>query len=669
MSHLERRPVEAEDILRLRSVSDPRLSPDGERIVFVVRRTDAEKNRYFSDLWVAPFEEGEPRQFTTGDHGDASPRWSPDGRTIAFISDRGESAQVWLLPADGGEARQLTRLEEGSVNRLQWSPDGTRLAFAYRAKPPEDRKAARELREKEHRSNPPRVVRRLIYRMEGEGFIGEERWHVWVADAQSGEARPVTQGDFDHGAFAWSPDGSELVVVSNHSAEPDITRGHDDFWRVPAEGGEAQRVECTPGPKETVAWSPDGQWLAYYGTTDPEDEWGIKNEALLVAPAAGGEARDLTQLLDRPVGNAILADFRSGGFLGPIWSGDSRGLFCLINDWGGCHLYHAPIEAGEPNRIAGGARDIASLSFDASRRRVVSAIGDARQPGEVYVAEADGGFVYRRRSDVNEALLGEVALAEPEEFTLEGPGGPLHGWTLRPPDFDAGRRYPAILYIHGGPHTQYGHAFMHEFQYLAAAGYVIVYSNPRGSKGYGYEHTAAIRGCWGGPDYADLMAVADHAAALPYVDETRIGVTGGSYGGYMTNWIVGHTARFRAAVTQRSVVNLHSMAGTCDFNFTESRYFGGDAYANPEGLIRQSPLFCAGAVETPLLIIHSEGDLRCPIEQAEQLFAALRRQGKEVEFVRYPREANHGLSRGGPPDLRLDRLRRIREWMDRYLAG
>jgi dipeptidyl aminopeptidase/acylaminoacyl peptidase len=297
----------------------------------------------------------------------------------------------------------------------------------------------------------------------------------------------------------------------------------------------------------------------------------------------------------------------------------------------------------------------------------VAVAGDPLHPGDVYGIELTGAPAeLRRLTDANGSLLAELELAAPEEVVAPSGDGEVHGWLLRP---KSGAPAPLVLYIHGGPHTQYGWSMLHEFQLLAARGYAVLYTNPHGSRGYGQAHVEAIRSDWGGADYRDLMAAVDHAVTLPGIDPERLGVTGGSYGGYMTNWIVGHTDRFRCGITQRSVVNLHSMGGTCDFNFSESPYFGGNTWSEPERFLAQSPLSYAGNVRTPLLILHSEGDLRCPIEQAEQLFAALRRQGKEVELVRYPREANHGLSRCGPPDLRRDRLERILGWLDRWLRA
>jgi len=662
--------ITAEDLLRLRLVYDPQISPDGRRVVYSVKRIDAEKNRYYSELYVVEAEGGEPRAFTPGEHSDSSPRWSPDGRWIAFLSDRDERSQIWLIPTDGGEARKLTNLEEGSIRGLRWSPDGTRLAFSYRPKPAQDRKAAREERQKQHRSTPPREIRRLRYREEGVGYFGEERWHLYVVSVPDGNLVQLTDGNFDEHEPTWSPDGTQIAFLTNRQPDPDLEPNYIDLYVIPATGGTAVGLATPAGPKSNLGWSPDGQWLSYAGHDRPEERWGVSNATVWVVPAAGGEARNLTAALDRPVGDLTLSDTYSfgAGEVGPLWAGDSRTLYVLKSDRGAVHLYRVSVEDGAIVRLTEGGTHVASLSLDRAGRRAAVTLAASTDPGDVYLLDlGEESPTPRRLTHVNRELLAEVQVAVPEEFVAPGEAGPVHGWLLKPPDFDPTRRYPLILYVHGGPHCQYGHAFVHEFQLLAARGYLVLYTNPRGSKGYGYAHTAAIRGDWGNADYRDLMAAVDHAIRLPWVDADRLGVAGGSYGGYMTNWIVGHTDRFRAACTQRSVVNLHSMAGTCDFTFGDREYFDANAWDSPQDYWEHSPLTYAANVRTPLLILHSEGDLRCPIEQADQWFTALYRLGKTVRYIRFPPEANHGVSRDGPPDLRLARLGYILEWFDRYL--
>lgn len=666
-----RRLITADDLFRFHLPADPRLSPDGAQVAYVLQWTNLEQNKYFANLHLVRTDGSGQRQLTRGDHRDTSPRWSPEGTRIAFLSDRSERSQIWCIPVDGGEAAALTELEEGSIGELHWSPDGTRIAFTFRPKPIWARKEAREEREKQHRCPPPLVVRRLHYREEGAGYIGDERWHVFVVDVANRDVRQLTSGETDQGSLAWSPCGERIAFITNRSADPDVTPYLDEIRVIPASGGDEQQIEAPDGPKHHLAWSPDGERLAYYGHTDTRDAWSPVDSHLWVVPAGGGRARDLSAVLDRPAGNCTLADLRPGaeGWTGPVWDPDGLSLYFLASDQGAVHVYHVTLDGEAPVNLTPGLRaEVTALSLDAEANHLATVVGDPVHPGDVYTAFLDPGPLgLRRLTALNQNLLAELELAAPEEVRVPTDAGHVHGWLIHPPRREQGERSPLILYIHGGPHTQYGWAMMHELQLLAAQGFAVLYTNPRGSRGYGEAHTAAIRGDWGGADYRDVMAAVDYAVQLPEIDPDRLGVTGGSYGGFMTNWIIGHTDRFRCAVTQRSVVNFHSMGGTCDFNFSESDYFGGNTWDEPARLLAQSPLTYVKAVRTPLLIIHSEGDLRCPIEQAEQLFAALKRQGKEVEFVRYPREANHGLSRGGPPDLRQDRLERISGWLRRWL--
>jgi acylaminoacyl-peptidase len=317
--------------------------------------------------------------------------------------------------------------------------------------------------------------------------------------------------------------------------------------------------------------------------------------------------------------------------------------------------------------------ELGAFSLCRDGERVGILMGNTVELFDMYLGTTEGdGMNLKRLTHLNQDILGEAELRMPEEFSLPNDGGgEVEGWVLKPHGFDEGRKYPCVLYVHGGPALQYGGLAspFHELQWLAAEGYVVLFSNPRGSKGYGEAHTTAIKGDWGGADWKDVQAVADYGASLPYVDADRMAIMGGSYGGYMTAWAVGHTDRFKCAICDRLVGNFHSFSGTVDFAFTHEKYFKGNAWDDPSDLWRVSPLAYAGRINTPLLIVHSDGDLRCPVGQSEELFAALRHQRKPVEFVRYPASTSHGMSRNGPPDMRLDRLRRNLAWLDKYLKG
>ncbi len=670
------RKMTAEDFMRLQIVSDPQISPDSERIAFVKKSVDAVKSKYRSEIWMAPTLEGEPRRFTGSDSNDTHPRWSPDGSRLAFLSDRQKpKSRIYTIPTDGGEPVALTTLEkEGGIEGFRWSPDGTKIAFLFRETPEAYRKEKVEERQKQEMPSPPRVHTTLNYRHDGGGFIDGAFSQVWVADATTGECTHLTTGPYDCGLPSWSSDSATLAFFSDRRDDRDIAPHYDDgLWTVPAAGGELTRIPTPTGPKHGLAWSPNGARFAYLGNPDLTDTWGTNNPRLFVLPATGGEtATDLTGHTDLYVGYASLSDSHEIGAGDTVqWNASSNTLFFPISERGDTRLYLLGAEGGTPFPLSPAGGELGGFSLSSNGRAAITfgtplcpqeltVLLEPRQPGE--------GVEVRSRTDFNRAFAQEVEVIAPEAIAIpHGAGGTVEGWLLKPTDLDPARKYPAIVYVHGGPHTQYGNILMHEFQFLAANGYVLLFVNPRGSVGYGEAHTKAIKGDWGNKDYEDILAAADYAETLPYVDTQRMAIMGGSYGGYMTAWAVGHTDRFATGIADRLVGNLHSMAGTTDFAWRHGAYFGGDTWNRPLPLWEHSPLAFAGHINTPLLIIHSDGDLRCPVGQAEELFAALRMQGKVVEFVRYPVETSHGMSRNGPPSLRLDRLQRNLAWLDRWL--
>jgi dipeptidyl aminopeptidase/acylaminoacyl peptidase len=669
------RKITAEDFMQIQLVSDPQFSPDGARIACVKRSIDRDKNRVRGEIWIVPAESGEPQRFTGGDWSDSAPRWSPDGTRIAFLSDRQKPKnQIFLIASDGGEARALTKLEaEGGLQALRWSPDGTQIAFLFRATPEAYRKEAVEERRTKEMPAPPRVHERLNYRMDGFGYYDDSHWQVWVADIGTGEARPLTTGEYHCGAPVWSPDGRTLAFLSDRRDDSDIAPHSDDIWTVPVAGGDLTRIPAPPGAKYALAWSPDGARFAYSGNPEMDDAWGTNNDRLFVLPAEGGAtARDLTGHTDKSLGYLTLSDVHDAGAGDSIqWNADGTALFFAMSAFGDTQLAFVRAEGGDPTGVSPTGQEMGGFSILPDGRAAVT-LGTPTTPHEICVLQAPGApgsaVQSRYRTQFNRTWLEEVQVVPPEPVAVpNGEGGQVPGWILRPPDFDSREQYPLVLYVHGGPHAQYGNTLFHELQFLAAEGYVVLYTNPRGSKGYGEAHTKAIQGDWGGADFRDIMAAADYATGLDYVDAHRTAIMGGSYGGYMTAWAIGHTDRFACAIADRLVGNLHSMAGTCDFSWRPSSYFKGDAWNDPSDLWRCSPQAFAGRIQTPLLLIHSDGDLRCPIGQAEELFAALRLQRKTVAFVRYPAETSHGMSRNGPPDLRLDRLKRNRDWLDKHL--
>jgi len=666
----EKHSISAEDLYRFHLITDGRISPDGQHVVFCLQRVDRKKQKTYSNLWVVPTERGRARQFTYGDQVDTQPRWSPDGDEIAFLSNRRDEKQpqIYVIPFHGGEARPLTDLK-GEFGPVEWSPDGRSLVCQFRKKD-QDAIEREEDEDKKKLGVVARHITRVFYKLDGSGFLPQERWHIWTVDHRTGRANQLTEGDvYDELEPCWSPDGTEIAFHSNRSADPDLDPDAVDLFVIPAEGGALRKIETPVGDKQKPAFSPDGQWIVYLGQEGRGQWW--KNTGLWVVPADGsGEARNLTQAFDFSVSAWTINDLPGHlPLMPPTWSQDGRRLYFQVAHHGDTVLRSFALD-GDGNSlrtVVGDPGVVGPFSFDREHVKLAYFHADMADLGQVWVQDLATGD-QRKLTRVNENLLRARDLGEMEEVWFKGAAGnDLQGWILKPPGFDPSRQYPSILEIHGGPQVQYGNFFMHEFYFLAAHGYVVYFCNPRGGLGYGEAHAKAIWNNWGTADYEDLMAWADFVQHKPYVDPERMGVTGGSYGGYMTNWIIGHTDRFKAAVTQRSVSNLVSMYGSSDYNWSFQYEFGDEPpWENLDNYWRQSPMKYIGNAKTPTLVIHSEQDLRCDMEQDEQVFVALRKLGVDTEMVRFPDEP-HGLSRGGRTDRRIERLEHMVRWFDRYL--
>jgi dipeptidyl aminopeptidase/acylaminoacyl peptidase len=633
------------DLLRIKWLSDPRVSPDGERIAFVVATLDEERDEYLSNVWLVDRKGGRPRRFTAGRRRDHSPRWSPDGRWLAFVSERdgARRPQLHVIPADGGEPTRLTDLEHG-VSDPAWSPDSRRLAFVARVGGEKEPTTDEERR----KSRPARVITTLKYRSNGEGFVYDRRPHVFVVSIDGGKPKQITDGDFVDADPAWSPDGRTIAFASARHEERDYDDS-SDLWTVAPDGGEPRRLTDTRGPVRRPSFSPDGRHIAYLGHEHRDDSV-ARNTNVFVVAAEGGAPTCLSAALDR---NAASSQ-------PPEWLADGSSLLVAVDDHGDVPVVSLDVgrRGGTPriDRVVGGARQVSGFSLSGDGQRLAYIASTPTMPGELF---ADG----RQITDLNRAWRRSVALSEPERFRFERDGFEIDGWVMRPAGFEAGRRYPVLLNIHGGPATQYGHSFFDEFQVYAGAGYAVVFTNPRGSQGYGEGFARAVLDDWGGGDYRDVIAGLDEALRrFDFLDPTRLGVMGGSYGGFMTTWIVGHDHRFKAACSERALNTWVSFYGSSDIgHFFGEKYLHASPLDGVEKLVKHSPLSYARDVRTPLLIMHSEDDLRCPIEQAEQLYVALKKQRKDVLFVRFPQE-NHELSRAGKPRHRLERFRHLLDW-------
>jgi dipeptidyl aminopeptidase/acylaminoacyl peptidase len=631
------------DLFRLQWVSDVRIAPDGRTLAFTVTRLDEEADDYRSAIWVVPADGSTPaRRLTSGGSKDSAPRWSPDGTRLAFLSDRdGGKAQVYVLDVNGGEARQLGTIPEGAGAPV-WSPDGTRLVSVVRTGDEEQGSTQDSHKPK---TPPARLITVLKYRYNGEGFTYDRRRHLFVINAASGETRQLTRGDWDDIQPAWSPDSRCLVFVSARHPDRDYDHAADIFV-VDAEGGEPVRVTPGGGVSALPAWSPDGRSIAYLGYADAADS--PRNSRLWLIPAAGGSPHCLTAHLDRDLAITETA--------APIWQADGAAIIVGVQDHGSVGVIQVQVADGTVLPLVYGKRSVTSYSV--ANTTVAFTAAEAHRPAEVYVRTTLGE---RQVTALNADWCATVELPEPEHFIVHSDGGEIDAWVMRPAGFAPGRRYPTLVNIHGGPFAQYGWTFFDEFQVQAGAGYAVLSCNPRGSSGREDAFARAIIGCPGEPDSADVLAMLDEA--LPqydFLDPGRLGLIGGSYGGYLAGWIVGHTDRFVAAVPERGLYNRYSKDGTSDI-WSGYTYLRVHQWQNPELYWRYSPIAYVQNIRTPLLILHSEEDLRCPIEQAEQLFTALKQMRREVRFVRFPGE-NHELSRSGKPSHRVQRFGYILDW-------
>jgi dipeptidyl aminopeptidase/acylaminoacyl peptidase len=644
-----------EDVYALTGVGDPRVSPDGRTVAYVVWSIDREANDYRSAVWLASVDgTSEPRRFTAGSRKDSAPRWSPDGSQLAFTSNResdeegkAKPAQLYVMPAAGGEPRRLTDLKE-DVSSPAWSPDGTHLVFASRV--PDS-----AYEEEDPKKRAPRRFTRLQFKLDSEGWIGDRPQHIFTVPADGSAApRQITDGDFEDSDPAWSPDGSRIAFASARHEDWDITPIRD-IYVVGSDGGDTSLLTASDGTAEHPSWSPDGTRIActyYPGVFDDP-----RHSQIAVVDVASGQFRVLTESLDRNCNPYP-------GIREPIWDGGD--LLFAVEDSGNVHLYRVGADgSGKPEAVVEG--ELMVTGMDAAAGRIAHSLTTPTELSELYLGE-------RRLTEVGTAFREGRELSVPERFTAtSADGSEVEAWIMRPIGFSEGERYPTLLNIHGGPFSQYGNKFFDEFQVYAGAGYAVIFANPRGSAGYSEEWGRAIRGPvadgpgWGTVDYEDLMAVTDEAVRrFVFVDPDRIGVTGGSYGGFMTSWMVAHTDRFKAACSERSCNNFLLEGGSADIGWMFKGEIGAFWFEDPEAYLKVSPSTYAQNITTPLLILHSENDLRCPVGHAEDLFTILRLLKRDVELVRFPEES-HELTRSGAPRHRHQRFELLLEWFGERL--
>lgn len=651
---MPKRPTIPEDLYRFRWVSHIRLSADGSRVAYCVTWADPDSRENRSRVYVQPVAGSSPPEPIPDDSQDQEPEWSPDGR-LAFTR-KVAGVQQLFCQEPGGAARQLTSLVDG-VGTAAFSPDGRFLAFlgTVVSDPEGVVDDPRPSRDSDPARRPPvaRVARGLNYKRDGLGYADGRSRHLFVVPTTGGHASQLTQGPWAVEAFSWAPNSTHLAVVGD--AEPDADlRMENDIYLVDLKG---DRTRIAGGLLiSSLACSPAGDVIAFGAPLGPE---GGLLQRVWTVPVTGGEPSCLTSRFDLSAGDGLVSDMRADHHYELHWDGGR--IHFLATGRGETGIWSVG-EAGDVRQEVGGRRDV--FGFDVSGGVTAFCASDAFNPGDALVLEAGQE---RRLSDLN-PWLAERWLGEPEPLSFKASDGVLvEGWLLTPPGFDSGRRHPLVLEVHGGPHAAYGWNFFHEFQMLAGMGFLVLYLNPRGSDGYGEEFRTAVTRDWGGKDFGDLMTGLDEVIGRGFVDEGRLGIAGGSYGGYMTNWAIGHTDRFAAAVAMRSIANLVSEFTQHDIALWGATEMGPPPWTDPDELWRRSPIRYVADIHTPLLLLHSEMDLRCAISQAEEIFGALRLLGREVEMVRYPGES-HDLSRSGRPDRRVDRLRRIAAWFERHLS-
>ena len=644
--------ITADLVYKLVSVGSPSLSPDGSRLAFVRSHVDRESMKTRSQIMVMDLASCEAAPFTNGES-DSSPSFSPDGRHLAFVRpDDTDKPQIWTMPTGGGEARKLTDVD-GGITDIAWSPDSSALAFVSDVdsdRAPDDHDPKKDPRVS--------VVKRIRYRADGLGWRGEAFRHIFVIDRESGDTRQLTDGEGDDSAPSWSPNGASIAFVADRRADREIAT-HSDVYAVPSNGGSMELRSQGLSSVASVGWSPSGDAIAAVGSDDDKVGAGWQSWLFVIEP--GRAPRKLTDDSISP----------AGGYAPLVpapemrWTDDGRISF-IADARGESSVFQIDANGGELRKICGGGL-MSQVSFDADAKTAVVLTTPPDSAGDLHSVDMTSGSV-SQLTDFNRGYFEDHPTAKLEKFTHSRGGFEIESRLLFPPEFNPDLRYPLVLDIHGGPHGVFSDSFSAQQQVLATAGYLVLAVNPRGSSTYGTDFMTAVLGDWGGEDYMDIMTAVDLVCEREYVDESRLGITGYSYGGFMSSWIIGHDTRFRAAVVGAPCINLSSMYGTSDIGvrFGEVQW-GGKRWDALDAFLEHSPLTYAPNVETPVLLMHGESDHRCPIEQSEQYFVTLKRLGKEVEFVRFP-GSSHGFVRTGHPKLREEYLSRLLGWMNKHVS-
>jgi len=682
-----KRHITEKDLFGFVWIADPQISPDGSRVAFVRVTVNDKKAGYDTALWTVASDGKSPPQRLTGGPHDSAPRWSPDGARLLFLrgterEGRPEPAQLALISMTGGEARVITAMPKGAESPV-WSPEGKAIAFLSRSNATDMARAQRSQQgqagseSEAERESDVRVIVRAVYRSNATGYLDPTRHaHIWRVEAPAAveekvTPRQLTFGEFDEEDPQWSRDGSRIYFVSTRIAEPYYDPAVSVLYSIPASGGEIAQVAAIDGVISDFALSPDGKQIVFRGQISKPVVSYRPPHVFVTDSTPGAKPRDLAPGLEGDAGSGLLADQRAprGGHAAhPVWADGGNSVLEVVAERGIANLRRFYVGAGRIEPVTSGNHEVVSFTATPDGSKVVALISTPTLIGDLYAVGPNGALT--RLTDVNGKLFSELELTEPEEFSYTSfDGKKIQAWVQKPPDFEAGKRYPLILNIHGGPHAAYGYTFDHEFQWMAAKGYVVLYPNPRGSSSYGREFGNIIQYEYPGDDYKDLMAGVDELVRRGYVDEKKLGVTGGSGGGVLTNWTVVHTNRFAAAVSQRSIADWSTFWYTADFTLFTPFWFRAAPWQDAQDYVARSAITQIANCKTPLMLIEGEADYRTPpAGGGEQMFRALKFLKVPTAMVRFPGES-HELSRSGSPWHRVERLEHIVNWFDKYLQG
>lgn len=679
----QKRSITERDLFDFVWVGDPQVSPDGSTVAFVRVSVNAARTNYDTSIWtVATSGSEEPRRLTSGTR-DTTPRWSPDGRYMVFVRSSetpGPQAvpQLYMLAMSGGDSWPITSLPRGAGGP-GWSPDGKWIVFGSSANPDDLARQGRPPAPGERESDV-RVITRAVYRADGGGYLDPTRpGHIWVIEApKSPEHKPIpkqlTSGQFSEGGAVWSPDSSRIYYVTNRSREPyyDAVPTTEIHWVSPNGGAPTLLTKVNMGVGQ-MSLSPDGRRATFVASVANRPVKSYTQPDLWVMDLApNAQPKNLTTAFDFDIGSGLTGDQappRAGGGNSPIWTADGRSIIVGFTKEGRLNLATVDADSGRLTELTKGDHAIMNYRAPNDRSKLIYMRSTPTRVGDLFTVDRDGSNP-KQLTRFNDALFAKLNLTEPDDVWYTSfDGKKVQTWVQKPPDFDPKKKYPLILNIHGGPHAAYGYIFDHEFQWMAAKGYVVVYPNPRGSTSYGQDFGNIIQHAYPGDDHKDLILAVDEVIKRGYIDTTKLGITGGSGGGVLTNWAVTQTDRFAAAVSQRDISDWANWWYTADFAQFQPSWFKGAPFEDVEGFRQRSAITHVAKIKTPMMFILGEADWRTPpTAGGEELFRALKYRKIPTVMVRFPNEG-HDLSRTGQPWHRIERLQHIVGWFDKWLMG